>query len=114
MQGIVLWMDTGSNKKTGVLLMSEKGFFASICSFFAGLFSSDSDQSNTASSSDGLTGVERYIRNQVASASTLTGVESYIRNQANAKPATGVDNYISSQANSQSLTGVEKYIRSQG
>jgi hypothetical protein len=100
--------------------MSEKGFFASICSFFSGLFSSDSGQSNTAAASapsnsgGGLTGVERYIRSQATKATTLTGVESYIRNQADAKPLTGVESYIQNQASSQSLTGVEKYIRSQG
>jgi len=90
--------------------MSEKGFFASICNFFNGLFSSDSAQSgnsssNTPAATTGLTGVERYIQKQA----NVTGVEQYIRNQAN---VTGVEQYIRNQAAStQSLTGVEKYIR---
>lgn len=65
--------------------MGNKGFLASICSFFSGVFSSDSDQSSNASSNnDGLTGVERYIRKQSASSTSgMTGVEAYI--QANSK-----------------------------
>jgi len=84
--------------------MTEKGFFASICGFFAGLCSSDSDQSKSnvadaSSSSDGLTGVERYIRNQTT---MIT------------KPPTGVEQYIQNQASAEQLTGVEQYIRNQG
>lgn len=98
--------------------MSEKGFFASICDFFCGLFSSKSDEAQTSAastaSSDGLTGVERYIRNQASSTPSLTGVEKYIRAQASATPMTGVEAYIQKQAAAQPLTGVEKYIRSQG
>ncbi len=97
--------------------MNEKGFFASICDFFCGLFSSGSDKNTTvasATNNDGLTGVERYIRNQAATAKPLTGVEKYIRNQAAAKPVTGVEAYIQNQAAAKPLTGVEKYIRNQG
>ena len=86
--------------------MSDKGLFASICSFFGGLFSSD-----PASNNDGLTGVERYIRNQAAASST--GVDSYIQSQASAT-LTGVEQYIQNQANATQLTGVERYIRNQG
>ncbi len=92
--------------------MENKGFIASICSFFGGLFSSDSDQvtsSNTSSTNDGLTGVERYIRNQAAAASSLTGVEAYI--QAGSKPVTSVEAYIRNQTSTKPLTGVEQYIR---
>ncbi|MAK67935.1 MULTISPECIES: hypothetical protein [unclassified Methylophaga] len=103
--------------------MSDKGFFASICSFFKGLFSSDNDscckpESKAAASAptkanDGLTGVERYIRAQSNGGSSLTGVEKYIRNQlATNKPMTGVEKYIRSKANAAPLTGVERYIRS--
>ena len=102
--------------------MSDKGFFASICSFFKGLFSSDNDscckpESKTAAApkntNDGLTGVERYIRNQTQSGSKLTGVEKYIRNKLSAnKPVTGVEKYLRSKANAAPLTGVERYIRS--
>lgn len=59
--------------------MDNKGFLASICSFFGGLFSSDSDSSKASSNNDGLTSVEQYIRNQ-GSAARLTSVEQYIRN----------------------------------
>jgi len=89
--------------------MSEKGLFASICGFFKGLFSSDSEQSSAAS--DGLTGVERYIRNQANSSSQVTSVERYIQNQASAPALTGVARYILNQASAPALTGVEKYIR---
>jgi hypothetical protein len=103
--------------------MSDKGFFASICSFFKGLFSSDSDscckpESKAAApaskkANDGLTGVERYIRAQSNGGSKLTGVEKYIRNQLSSnKPMTGVEKYIRSKANAAPLTGVERYIRS--
>ena len=71
------------------------GFFSAICNFFSG--KSSSDTATTAWSSYGLTGVERYIRNQPAAAA-LTGVERYIR----------------AQADTASLTGVERYIRAQG
>ena len=95
--------------------MSEKGFFASICSFFSGLFSSDSAQSGNSSSntaaSDGLTGVERYIQNQAK----VTGVEQYIRNQAvSTQSLTGVEKYIRNQANATPMTSVEQYIRNLG
>ncbi len=102
--------------------MSDKGFFASICSFFKGLFSSDNDscckpESKSAAApnktNDGLTGVERFIRNQSNSGSKLTGVEKYIRNLLSAnKPTTGVDRYIRTKANAAPSTGVERYIRS--
>lgn len=61
--------------------MDNKGFFASICSFFGGLFSSDSDSSDASSNSNGVTSVEAYIRKQ-ASAAPLTSVEQYIRNNS--------------------------------
>lgn len=91
--------------------MCKKGFFASICGFFSGLFSSDSDQSsNTSPSNDGLTSVERYIRNQSANTSSdITSVEAYI--QANSKPVTTVEAYIRNNANAKPLTSVEQYIR---
>jgi len=89
--------------------MSEKGLFASICGFFKGLFSSDSEQSTAASG--GLTGVERYIRNQENTTSQVTGVERYIQNQASAPAVTGVARYILNQASAPAVTGVEKYIR---
>ncbi|MDT8371124.1 MAG: hypothetical protein RQ783_03910 [Gammaproteobacteria bacterium] len=97
--------------------MNEKGFFASMCDFFCGLFSSSSSDKGSATAStannDGLTGVERYIRNQVATtAKQLTGVEKYIRNQAATKPVTSVEAYIQNQAAAKPLTGVEQYIRS--
>jgi hypothetical protein len=97
--------------------MKQKGFFASICDFFCGLFSSSSPETSTtapAASKDDLTGVERYIRNQAANAKPLTGVEKYIRNQAAPKALTGVEAYIQKQAADKPLTGVEKYIRSKG
>ncbi len=100
--------------------MSDKSLFASICSFFSGLFSSDTDNAgstSTASSNkdnDGLTGVERYIRNQASKSNQLTGVEAYIRNQATSQKTTGVEAYIRNQATSQKTTGVEAYIRNQG
>lgn len=99
--------------------MTEKGFFASICDFFKSLFGSapaaeaSKSSAPAAANNDGLTGVERYIRNQTNQSEQLTGVEKYIRNQANAKPLTGVEKYIRNQANAKPLTGVEKYIRSQ-
>lgn len=97
--------------------MANKGFFASICSFFGGLFSSDSDQttgnantSSTSANSDGLTGVERYIRNQASTgSSSITSVEAYI--QAKSKPVTSVEAYIRNQASATPLTSVEQYIR---
>ncbi len=99
--------------------MSEKGLLASICGFFKGLFSS-SDSSNCCgndaakkSVNDGLTGVERYIRNRSQNGQQLTGVERYIRNKmSNNKPITGVEKYISKSANGKPATGVERYIRS--
>lgn len=100
--------------------MSEKGFLASICGFFKGLFSSSgssdccgNDAANK-SANDGLTGVERYIRNKAQNGQNLTGVESYIRNKMSNgnKPKTGVEKYIRDNANSKPLTGVERYIRS--
>jgi hypothetical protein len=97
--------------------MKQKGLFASICDFFTGLFSSEpaSTSSASASKNDGLTGVERYIRNQTNTSTQITGVEKYIQSQAtNSTAATGVEQYIQNQANTQVLTGVEKYIRSQG
>jgi len=60
------------------------GLFASICNFFKGGDSSpesSTNDANTASSGDGLTGVERYIRNQ-ADVKPLTGVERYIRHHS--------------------------------
>lgn len=96
--------------------MEQKGLFASICDFFKGLFSSAPASSSSAvASNDGLTGVERYIRNQADSGSQLTGVEKYIRSQTtNPTQVTGVEQYIRNQANAASLTGVEQYIRNQG
>jgi hypothetical protein len=98
--------------------MSDKSLFASICSFFSGLFSSDNAGStSTVSASkdnDGLTGVERYIRNQASKSNQLTGVEAYIRNQATSQQTTGVEAYIRNQANAQKVTSVEAYIRNQG
>jgi len=97
--------------------MKQKGLLASICDFFTGLFSSDPANTSSASVSnnDGLTGVERYIRNQADTSTQVTGVEKYIQNQAaSSTAATGVEQYIRNQANTQVLTGVEKYIRNQG
>jgi hypothetical protein len=98
--------------------MSDKSLFASICSFFSGLFSSDNAGStSTVSSSknnDGLTGVERYIRNQTSKSNQLTGVEAYIRNLAATQKTTGVEAFIRNQANAQKVTGVEAYIHNQG
>jgi hypothetical protein len=97
--------------------MKQKGLFASICDFFTGLFSSESASTSSASVSnnDGLTGVERYIRNQDNTSTQVTGVEKYIQSQVtNSTAATGVEQYISNQASAQVLTGVEKYIRNQG
>jgi hypothetical protein len=102
--------------------MSEKGLMASICGFFKSLFSgapaaetSAPAATEAAASNDGLTGVERYNRNQANTSSELTGVEKYIRNQAaNNKPVTGVEAYIRNQASAQPMTGVERYIQSQG
>ncbi|MFW5427328.1 MAG: hypothetical protein ACKE8R_08765 [Methylophagaceae bacterium] len=91
--------------------MSNKGFFASICSFFGGLFSSDSDQSSNTS--DGLTSVERYIRSQSANTSSnATSVDAYI--QENSKPVTTVEAYIRNLANAKPATSVEQYIRNNG
>ncbi|AFJ02827.1 hypothetical protein Q7C_1680 [Methylophaga frappieri] len=99
--------------------MSDKGLLASICSFLKGLFSAskDSDCCNDNASSkpanDGLTSVERYIRNQAQNGQSLTGVERYIRNQlSNNQPLTGVEKYIRNSAGTKPLTGVERYIRS--
>ena len=93
--------------------MGNKGFLASICSFFGSLFSSDSDQptnnADTSSNNDGLTSVERYIRSQTTAKSGLTSVEAYI--QANSKPITSVEAYIRNQAIAKPLTSVEQYIR---
>ncbi len=99
--------------------MSDKGLLASICGFFKGLFSSDKSccddkpATTQSKSNDGLTGVERYIRNNAQSGSQLTGVEKYIRKQlADNKPLTGVESYIRNQVGAKPLTGVERYIRS--
>jgi hypothetical protein len=87
--------------------MADKGFFASICDFFKGLFSSSASSKPATA---GLTGVERYIRNKEQG--SLTGVERYIRNQAaNAKPLTGVESYIRNQASAKPMTSVERYIQ---
>jgi hypothetical protein len=71
--------------------MSEKGFLASLCDFFKSLFSSEPAPATTtatepatssaATKGDGLTGVERYIRNKASITTQLTGVEKYIRNK---------------------------------
>jgi hypothetical protein len=100
--------------------MSEKGLMASICGFFKSLFSGAPAAESSASapaateaatSNDGLTGVERYIRNKANTSSELTGVEKYIRNQAaNSKPLTGVEAYIRNQVSVKLMTGVERYI----
>ena len=98
--------------------MSEKGLFASICSFFSGLFSAENAGSASTASSvknnDGLTAVERYIINQASKSTQLTGVEAYIRSQVSSQKITGVEAYIGSKANAQKITGVEAYIRKQG
>tara|TARA_R110001606_G_scaffold395213_1_gene567094 strand:+ start:97624 stop:97920 length:297 start_codon:yes stop_codon:yes gene_type:complete len=98
--------------------MSEKGLFATICSFFNGLFSSDiassASQVSSNKNNDGLTGVERYIRNQASTSSQLTGVEAYLRSQSATQIITGVEAYIRNLANAQTITGVEAYIRNQG
>jgi hypothetical protein len=95
--------------------MSEKSLFASICGFFKGLFSSVQVQTSTpaadaSANNDGLTGVERYIRNKESTSNQVTSVERYIRNQA-ASQITGVETYIRKQANAQVITSVEQYIR---
>jgi hypothetical protein len=107
---------------TGVFLMSEKGLMASICGFFKSLFSgapaaetSAPAATESTASNDGLTGVERYIRNKANTSSELTGVEKYIRNQANnSKPLTGVEAYIRSKSSAAPMTSVERYIQSKG
>lgn len=96
--------------------MSDKGLLASICDFFKGLFSADETENTPAASNknnDGLTGVERYIRNQQNGGSSLTGVERYIRNKmANgSKPLTGVEKYIRQLACNKPMTSVERYIQ---
>lgn len=98
--------------------MSNKGFFASICEFFKGLFSEDQTDNKAPAATnknnnDGLTGVERYIRNQKQGGSNLTGVERYVRNKmANgSKPQTGVEKYIRQQACNKPMTSVERYIQ---
>jgi hypothetical protein len=101
--------------------MSEKGLFASICSFFDGLFSANNaaESASAVSSSavtsnkdnDGPTGVERYIKNQASKSNQLTGVETYIRSQATAQKKTGVETYLHTQTTAQKKTGVEAYIR---
>jgi len=98
--------------------MSEKSLFASICGFFKGLFSSVQVQTSTpeadaSANNDGLTGVERYIRNKESVPNQITSVERYIRNQT-ATSTTSVETYIRNQANAQVVTGVEQYIRNKG
>lgn len=100
--------------------MCEKGFFASICSFFKGLFSSspasnDSKPAASAKKSNDLTGVERYIRNQTENGAQLTGVEQYIRNQVTgSKAVSGVEQYLRNQSQAKPSTGVERYIQRKG
>lgn len=91
-----------------------KGLFASICGFFKSLFSSEpATASSNAATNDGLTGVERYIRNQSQNGSALTGVEQYIRNQTTSnKSVTGVEQYVRNQGQAKPMTGVERYIQS--
>ncbi|WP_297807750.1 hypothetical protein [uncultured Methylophaga sp.] len=93
-----------------------KGLLASICGFFKGLFSSSPAADNKpAAANDGLTGVERYIRNQAQGGAQLTGVEQYIRNQVSSNtPVTGVEQYVRSQSQSKPMTGVERYIQNKG
>lgn len=100
-----------------------KGLFASICGFFASLFSSnpvaekqaESKPQSAAPANDGLTSVERYIRNKAENGDQLTGVEKYIRNKAtNRKPLTGVEQYIRNQSQAKPMTGVERYIQNKG
>ena len=102
-----------------------KGLLASICGFVKGLFSSSPEAvskpaaatgaTDAAKTGDGLTGVERYIRNQPQGGSDLTGVEQYIRNQVtSSKPVTGVESYIRNQSQSKPMTGVERYIQNKG
>ena len=103
--------------------MCEKGFFASVCGFFKGLFSSSSaaDSAKPAApkanaqqaQGDGLTGVERYIRNRAKTCDQLTGVERYIRNQVTRRQTvTTVEQYIRNKGQAKALTGVERYIQS--
>lgn len=99
--------------------MSEKGLLASICGFLKGLFSSSDDSDccgNDAakkSVNDGLTGVERYIRNKSQNGQQLTGVERYVREKiSNNKPMTGVEKYTRKNLSAKPMTGVERYIRS--
>jgi hypothetical protein len=104
--------------------MSDKGFLASVCGFFKSLFSSSPSPAPTSSakpsspaakSNDGLTGVERYIRNQSNSGSQLTGVEKYIRNKTTTTTVvTSVEQYIRNKAQAKPMTGVERYIQSKG
>lgn len=93
-----------------------KGLFASICGFFKSLFSAEpAAAASNAATNDGLTGVERYIRNQSQNGSALTGVEQYIRNQTTSnKSVTGVEQYVRNQGQAKPMTGVERYIQSKG
>jgi hypothetical protein len=95
-----------------------KGLFASICGFFKGLFSSEpvaESKPKTAPANDGLTSVERYIRNKTENGEQLTGVEKYIRNKTtNSKPLTGVEQYVRNQSQAKPMTGVERYIQNKG
>jgi hypothetical protein len=93
-----------------------KGLFASICGFFKSLFSpSPAAQNKPVASADGLTGVERYLRNKSQGGSNLTGVEQYIRNKTtNGKPLTAVEQYVRSQSQAKPMTGVERYIQNKG
>ncbi|WP_438971421.1 hypothetical protein [Methylophaga sp.] len=92
-----------------------KGLLASICGFVKSLFSSEPATTAKPAAKDGLTGVERYIRNQAQSGSSLTGVEQYIRNQATSnKAVTGVEEYLRNQGQAKPMTGVERYIQTKG
>ncbi|MCX4187333.1 hypothetical protein [Methylophaga sp. OBS4] len=96
--------------------MNDKGVFVSICDFVKSLFSpSPASTQSAAAANDGLTGVERYIRNQAQKGIQLTGVERYIRSQTtNSKPLTGVEQYVRNQAGAKPLTSVERYIQNKG
>lgn len=93
-----------------------KGLLASVCGFFKSLFdSSPAAEKKPAAANDGLTGVERYIRNKAQNGSQLTGVEQYVRNKTTSnQPLTGVEQYVRNQSQAKSMTGVERYIQNKG
>lgn len=94
------------------------GLLASICGFFKSVFSSEpttapSKAASVPAANDGLTSVERYIRNKAQSGSHLTSVEQYIRTKAtSSKRITSVEQYVRNLVQAKPMTGVEKYIQS--